>query len=87
MMKYPKVIKVKVVSSLKLELLFDNGELRLYDISKLVLKPPFDRLINFNLFKQVKVDDHGYGIYWNDDLDLAESELFEHSIIIDQVRS
>jgi hypothetical protein len=81
-MKYPKVIKVKVVSHLKLELLFNNGELRLYDMSNLVLKPPFDRLLNFNLFKQVKVDEHGYGIYWNDDLDLAESELFENSIII-----
>jgi hypothetical protein len=82
-MKYPKVIKVEVVSPLKLQLLFDNGELRLYDISNLVLKSPFDRLLNFDLFKQVKVDEHGYGIYWNDNLDLAESELFSKSIIID----
>jgi hypothetical protein len=47
------------VSSLKLELLFDNRELRLYDISNLVLKPPFDRLLNFDLFKQVQVDEQG----------------------------
>jgi hypothetical protein len=82
-MKYPKVIEVKVLSPLKLELSFDNGELRLYDVSQLILKPPFDELANFNLFKQVKVDHHGYGIYWDDNLDLAESELFENSTLVD----
>lgn len=82
-MKYPKVIKVEVIEPLKLELLFDNGELKLYDLSKLIFKSPFDQLTNFHLFNQVKVDENGYGIYWNDDLDLSEAELFENSTIID----
>lgn len=81
-MKYPKVKNVKIKSHIELEILFDNGETRLYNISKLLSKSPFDQLSDFNLFKQVKIDDHGYGIYWHDDLDLAESELYDHSIII-----
>ena len=81
-MKYPKVIEVKVVSAFKLEMLFNNGELRLYDLSKLILKSPFDKLTNFYLFKQVKVDEYGYGIYWNDEIDLSEFELFENSVLM-----
>ena len=82
-MKYPKVIKVKVISNLELEVSFDNGEVRLYNVTKLLTKATFEELANVHLFKQVKVDPHGYGIYWNDNLDLAESELFENSILLE----
>ncbi len=85
MKKYPKVIKVKVISPLKLEILFENGQQRLYDVSKLIDKYPFEPLAYYNFFKQVKVDENGYGIYWNDNLDLAESELLENSIVISAI--
>ena len=85
MKKYPKVIKVQAISPLKLEILFENGEQRLYDVSKLIDKYPFEQLVDYNFLKQVKVDENGYGIYWNDDLDLAESELFENSIVISAI--
>ncbi|MDD2230018.1 MAG: DUF2442 domain-containing protein [Candidatus Cloacimonetes bacterium] len=29
-----------------------------------------------HLFKQVRADSMGYGVVWNDDLDLSESELW-----------
>jgi len=85
MKKYPKVTKVKPISYLKLEILFENGEQRLYDVSKLINLYPFDKLADYNFFKQVKVDENGYGIYWDDNLDLAESELFENSIAISAI--
>jgi hypothetical protein len=85
MKKYPKVIKVKAISSLKLEILFENGEQKLYNVSKLINLSPFDKLTDYNFFKQVKVDENGYGIYWDDNLDLAESELFENSIAISAI--
>lgn len=85
MKKYPKVIKVKAISSLKLEILFENGEQKLYNVSKLINLSPFDKLTDYNFFKQVKVDENGYGIYWDDNLDLAESELFENSIVISSI--
>lgn len=82
MKQYPKVIKVQAISPLKLKIFFENGEQKLYDVSRLVEKYPFEQLADFNFFKQVKVDENGYGIYWNDDLDLAESELWENSMMI-----
>lgn len=85
MKKYPKVIKVQAISPLKLEILFENGEQRLYNVSKLIDKYPFEQLADYNFLKQVKVDENGYGIYWNEDLDLAESELFENSIVISAI--
>lgn len=56
-------------------------------MSKLISRSPFDQLTNLNLFKQVKVDEHGYGIYWNDDIDLAESELYNNSVLTNEMRS
>jgi len=82
MKKYPKVIKVQVISPLKLEILFKNGEHRLYDVSRLVHLDSFEKLTNYSFFKQVKVDENGYGVYWDHNLDLAKSELFENSTII-----
>ncbi len=82
MPKYPKVIKVEVIYPLKLKILFGNGEHRLYNVSKLIHLDSFDKLTNYSFFKQVKVDENGYGVYWDENLDLAESELFENSTIV-----
>ena len=32
------------------------------------------------LFRNVQVDPFGYGIFWNDDIDLSESELWLNGI-------
>jgi hypothetical protein len=32
------------------------------------------------LFEQVKVDTGGFGISWNDDIDLSCDELFDHGM-------
>ena len=72
---------VKTVTPLPdymLEVLFANGESRKYDV-----KPLFDKWDAFRalagvcgLFRQVKVDAGGYGISWNDDIDLSCDELY-----------
>jgi hypothetical protein len=35
------------------------------------------------LFNSVHVDKHGYGIVWNDELDLSESELWINGLPAD----
>lgn len=47
-------------------------------IYTLLDKPVFAPLVNRWLFRAVKVDQGGYGISWNDDIDLAEAELWIH---------
>jgi pimeloyl-ACP methyl ester carboxylesterase len=41
-------------------------------------RPVFAPLANRWFFRAVKVDQGGYGISWNDDIDLAEAELWIH---------
>lgn len=79
--------KVKSVTPLPdyvLLVSFTEGIQKTYD-----LKPLFDRLPVFQdlkningLYEQVQVDAGGYGISWNDDLDLACDELWENGVSI-----
>ena len=57
---------------------FENEEKKQYNIKHLVNElEAFKALIYIpGLFEQVKVDAEGYGISWNDELDLACDELY-----------
>lgn len=80
--------KVKNVSALPdfcLSVQFSEGVTKLYDI-----KPLFEKLLVFRYLKEhpeefngVSVDVGGYGIVWNDDLDLSCDELWEHGTQVD----
>lgn len=74
--------KIKNVSALpeyKLSVQFSEGVTKIYDV-----KPLFDRLPAFrslasnNDFGGVYVDVGGYGIIWNDELDLSCDELWDN---------
>ena len=73
--------KVKKVTPLKeyiLEVTFENDIIKYYDVSQLFQKwTVFQNLKTVNgLFEQVKVDKGGYGISWNDEIDLSCNELW-----------
>lgn len=74
-------VKVKTVISLgglSLMVRFENGHVRQYDVSQLLNRfPDFQALVdNPALFHLVKVDPGGYGVSWNDDIDLSCDELW-----------
>ncbi|MGL5357115.1 MAG: DUF2442 domain-containing protein [Cetobacterium sp.] len=75
-MKYPKIKKIKVLDNYFLEVLFDNGIIKKYNFSSNFKYEIFLPLKDYALFKEVQVDAGGYGISWNDDLDLSEYELW-----------
>lgn len=59
---------------------FKNGTIKIYD-----LKPLFKKIKIFNklkeneeLFQKVKVNEGGYGISWNDEIDLSAEEIWEN---------
>ena len=75
--------KVKAVNALpdyRLSVQFAEGVTKIYDVKPLFTKwKPFKALENApELFSGVEVDVGGYGIIWNDDLDLSCDELFEN---------
>ncbi|MBR0045045.1 MAG: DUF2442 domain-containing protein [Synergistaceae bacterium] len=57
---------------------FQDGTQKKYDVKPLMQKwPPFHALDYVpGLFEQVRVDAGGFGISWNDDIDLSCDELY-----------
>lgn len=79
-----KVQSVKTLPEFNLQVDFEDGESRLYD-----MKPLFEKWEVFRslavvagLFEQVKVDVGGYGISWNDEIDLSCEELYHNGLLI-----
>lgn len=75
--------KVKAVNALpdyRLSVQFAEGVTKIYDIKPLFAKWAAFRALKRapELFSGVEVDVGGYGIIWNDDLDLSCDELFEN---------
>ncbi|MBU4486639.1 MAG: DUF2442 domain-containing protein [Candidatus Delongbacteria bacterium] len=75
-MDYPKIKSVKAIPDYKLRVVFLSGDVKIYDCKPLFEKDAFYPLKNEGFFRTVKVDIGGYGIIWDDEIDLSESELW-----------
>ena len=74
--------RVKAINPLpdyRLSVQFMEGITKIYDVKPLFeLWPVFQELKKSpKLFNEVKVDGAGYGVSWNDQIDLSCDELFE----------
>lgn len=76
---FHKVRGISVLHDYVLCIEFSEGVTKTYDVSDLFGEiPAFHQLeINPGAFAAVRVDVGGYGIVWNDDLDLSCDELWE----------
>ena len=81
---FHKVKSVNPLPDFRIGVQFAEGVTKEYDV-----KPLFERLKPFEalakspeLFSCVEVDTGGYGIVWNDDLDLSCDELFDNGVTI-----
>lgn len=77
---FHKIQSVTPLPDFRLLAHFTDGTSKNYDVA-----PLFDEMPVFSplrdvpgLFEQVSVDPGGYGISWNDDIDLDASELWEN---------
>ena len=77
---FHKIKNVAALPDYRLSVQFSEGVTKIYDV-----KPLFGRLPVFaalkddaQTFYSVSVDVGGYGIVWNDELDLSCDELWEH---------
>ena len=77
---FHKIVAVHALADFRLCVVFSEGMAKIYDIKPLFAKWPTFRALedDIKLFYSVKVDQNGYGIVWNDDLDLSCNELFEN---------
>ena len=80
--------KVKCVNALadyKLSVQFAEGVTKIYDVGNLFGKHKMFLPLKEepNLFSHVMVDQGGYGIVWNDDIDISCDELWENGKTIE----
>ena len=73
----PKAIDVKPLNNYKLELKFDNGEKKIFDIKPYFKFKIFKELKDIEKFKKVKVS--GLSIEWENGADICPDELYENS--------
>lgn len=76
----PKIISVCAISSTQLLVRFDNAVEKVYDATPLLALPQFQLLRDPAFFRAARVDPGGYGISWNDDIDLSEFELWTRGV-------
>jgi hypothetical protein len=78
MHNYPKIKTAIPLDDYRLQITFVNGVCKVYDCKPLLQNSAFGSLTWGWLFRSVQVDAGGHGVSWNDDIDLSESELWEH---------
>lgn len=82
---FHKVKNVFPLPEFKLSVQFSEGATKIYDVTPLFDKIPMFAELKNNPgeFSCVTVDVGGYGIIWNDDLDLSCDELWENGVKVE----
>ena len=71
------ITEIKTLKNLQFEATFADGEVVLFDIKDLFEKyPVFRQLENELLFNKLQIDGVGYGVSWNDELDLSSEGIY-----------
>jgi hypothetical protein len=81
-MKYPKIRTAKAIDDFTLVVEFTNQELKRYDIRQLFNVPMFSPLRQPEFFKNFEIAEGGYGLVWNEEVDISEYELWENGIAL-----
>ena len=82
---FHKIKNISALPDFKLSVQFSEGVTKIYDVKPLFEKIPFFATLKDQpeVFASVSVDVGGYGIIWNDDLDLSCDELWENGVQVD----
>lgn len=82
-MDYPTITYVEPLSEHRLFIIFSDQTIKIYPLQKLLGQyPAFQTLQDDERFRSVKIAAGGYGLIWNDQLDVSESELWENGVFI-----
>jgi len=81
-MQYPRIKSALAIDNHTLMIEFDNNEKKKYDVAPLLSRDMFSPLKTPTLFKTVKVEQGGYAVVWNEDIDISEYELWNHGQVM-----
>lgn len=79
---FHKVKSITPLPDYRLSVQFSEGVTKIYDVKPLFAKWEQFKALEASpeLFYDAAVDVGGYGVIWNDELDLSCNELFEYGI-------
>ena len=78
---FHKVTNVYPLDNYRLLVYFEDGASKIYDVRPLFeWKDVFKTLKENELFYRVIVEQGGYGVSWNDDVDISSEELYSKGI-------
>ncbi len=81
---FHKIKNVYPLPDFRLSVQFTEGITKIYDVKPLFEKiPVFKSLETGHGFEDVTVDMGGYGVIWNDDLDLSCDELWDNGVKVE----
>ena len=86
---FVKITSVTALPDYVLLVGFSTGEFKQFDLKPLIDKyPPFKSLVEVEgLYGQVKIDVGGYGLEWNDDLDISADGIYEKGVTSEPPRN
>lgn len=79
-MQYPRIQTVSVLDDFTLIVEFTNQAIKKYDIRRLLDIPMFYPLRQPAFFRNFKIEEGGYAIVWNEEIDISEYELWQNSV-------
>jgi len=85
-MNTPRIKSVTPLEGKRLLVAFVNGVEKVYDCQRILNLDRFQMLKHQALFKAVTVDPGGYGVSWNDEMDLSEYELWNNRVVAEYKR-
>ncbi len=79
----PKIIKANALENYKIELLYETGEQKIYNMQGLINTCKFyEKLKDVKKFRKIKIV--GLSIQWEDGEDIAPELLYNDSILVTQ---
>ena len=79
---FHQIEEIIELDNLKITVRFSNGVIKIYNVEQLIPSfPQMKPLKNNKLFKTAVLDSGGYGISWNDNIDIAAEEIWNYGII------
>lgn len=85
MESYPRIKYIEPLSGYRLFVIFDTGDIKVYSLSERLQSIPFTALQDEQLFNQAHIANGGYGVIWNDEIDLSEYELWTKGVEVSKV--
>lgn len=75
----PDPIEVKAIEKYKLYIKFENGEEKILDMEEELNEKFYNKLKNYEYFKNVKISQTGITIEWEDGEDISPENLYNNS--------